>query len=657
MGSRVFQFVLCNETSIVVHRHSHSIKHGSWSTWLPERVFAGTEATISCSFSRAFSGVCLTLNYGAILNRERYLLHIKLERVGGDDVLSAVFAPEGDGTQSPRSNLDRTDSTCPVIFKVHHEIIDCGSGGRFCKTFRIRVQETADGSLYIKGLKECIEELVQRRDDVSKCQVAEGGIEAFQMYESLPDDFTWSWSTSSWLDRLRKSNRSVLIRIVNLSGKHMKLLLGDGGTTLDDGQWVEYPAEDLPHLCCTEFGVRSTGFFGGTGGRCVYNILGESGALNFSWEQPSIGSMVASGVHSKGKYSIAKHFEPFNEATLTYHIYDVVPPTIDLWAAKAISPGVPSKMLDVMTLPVDPRGYHTFDHITLSPLGTNAKTEQNTATVTNVLHLLLRYHEHGCENTSDSVGPRTESISGTEGDETANVGGSIGTDLFLKSPRHFFNSAILGKRRDMPTISANCLLYLDWGIGNERFCKIFQPDERIHLRSSIPGGINSKKLLFQSRMMYFRCDRPEVFRDAAAASSSARDRRARPFLQSLSQTELMDYVLTIFHSLCEGLQPYVTKRMVNKYGPSWIDEVRVPVGHVWRSEDQVRIDIEGMIYIITAYWMELFEDLFDGNSGTLHIIQVSFALFKPILWQTAAIYWANQELHRFDSDYGECACA
>ncbi|GFE53545.1 beta-tubulin cofactor [Babesia ovis] len=642
MGSRVFELRLCNETSIVLHRHSHIIKHGSWTSWLPERVFPGTEITISCVFNRTFNGLRFMLNYGVVLNRVRYLLHIKLERSGGEEVLSQVFVPEGDLERMSHGRTLSADGTCPVIFKVHHDVLDNSAGDRFCKSFRTRVQETSDGSLYIKGLKDCLEELLKRRGEISNRPFATGGLEAFEAYESLPDDFTWTMSTNEWLPRLRKSNRSILIRIVNLCGKHLKLDLSATGTVLEEGQWVEYPSEDIAPYCVSEFGARGAGFFGGTSGRCSYGILGESGTLTFSWEQPSIGSMGASGVDSNGKFCISKHVETLNAATLVFHVYDISHPSIDIWAAKAISPSVPSKMLDLTTLPTDSRWCHVFDRIAKLTPPASKKQDASSHMVVDVLQELLQYHWNGADTNdfSPSHG-RADSIHGSEPEEPTDGGANVGEEFYLKSPRSFFKFAIVNKRRISSRLHEDFLLYLDWGIGNERFCKVFTPDERIHLRGTVPSGIEKKRLLFQCRTMHFRCDRAEIQKeDTHQVAISSRDRKARPFLQELSQNERMEYVLLIFHSLCEGLQPYVTKRMVRKYGSGWLDHVRIPVGHVWHSEDNVRIDVEGMMYLITAYWLDLFDDLCDGDSTTIQTIQ------------TAAIYWANQELYRFDSVYG-----
>lgn len=644
MSSRLFEIRLYNETSIVLHRHSHSLKHGTWRSWLPERIATGSDVAVSCSFSRTFHGICFSIKYGTILNRVRYLLHIQLERRNGEETFSAVFVPENEVENALGGRSVSIDGTCPVIFKVHYELADYDGSDRSMKCFRVRVQETTDGSLYIKGLKECMEQLLIQKGVVSYHNAKVGGLEAYQVYESLPDDFTWSASSSVWLPRLRRSNRSILIRIVNFSGKQLKLILDPSSTFLEEGHWVEYPSEDIPNLCGTAFGVRSTGFFGGTGGKCVYSIMGESGTLTFSWEQPAMGSLTATGTHSMGKYSIAKHVESLNEGTIMFHIYDINPPQIDLWAAKAICPNAPAKSLDLSTLPRNARGEHMFDRIAKASSANLSNMEDVRSTVVDVLPLLLKYHSHGCEWKAEAFNSgRADSPVASEHDDSLHSGCNIGKEFFLKNPRHFFRATIIGKRRDLEKkVSDNHLLYLDWGIGAERFSKVFMPDERIHLCSTVPGGMDNRKLLFDSYLMQFHYDRPEIVIDSADAPTmhhSARERRNRPFLQHIMQDNLMDYVLMIFHALCEGLQPYITKRMSRKYGASWLDKVRIPAGHVWKNEEVVRIDVEGMVYLITAYWLDLFEDLFDGDSDTLHTIQ------------TAAIYWANQEVYRFDINY------
>lgn len=163
--------------------------------------------------------------------------------------------------------------------------------------------------------------------------VSSGAYDPANLPPALPLHFLWNVRNIDWKRRLRKAHRSLLIRIVNLTS-FMFVLDRRGGDrlSLEEGLWVEvrdshtmwmwgdprpyeafkkifgvqlesyialllalisvyramlgcfffrlvlqFPCEEIPPLCCTEFGCQSDGFLLGTGGSCTYLIANQPG--------------------------------------------------------------------------------------------------------------------------------------------------------------------------------------------------------------------------------------------------------------------------------------------------------------------------------------------------------------------------------------------
>lgn len=190
-------------------------------------------------------------------------------------------------------------------------------------------------------------------------------------------------------------------------------------------------------------------------------------------------------------------------------------------------------------------------------------------------------------------------------------------------------------------------------IGNEKFAKLFHPDERIRIHSSIVGGLDDTQLIMSSQLVLKRLETLEskykYIQQSLALDGEtivnnypltleANEDKSVNIRSTITEEELLETVLLCFNSLCHGLQPIIAKEMRAKFGDHWIEVSKLPPRHIWIRDNEKRIDLEGILYIITVYWMEVFESIFDD----IESIQV---------FQTASIYWANQELHHFHSQF------
>eukprot|EP00375_Theileria_parva_P001832 XP_764507.1 hypothetical protein [Theileria parva strain Muguga] len=633
MTTKVYTVNICNKTSFTLHRNSHKLRHGTWITWLPERIVSSSSVSISFSNSRSGHSCRSNLQYGVILEGLLHVLDVKFVKSSENDDFSCTFKPLVKQNEVLSDSNFKIVSNVPTsICKINTQVIDPNKSSFIESSetiYIVNLEETSDGSSYISSLRNKHNSLIStiKQDYEDWNESFFTGPQLVNLYKRISLDFCWDFNSSDWRFQLKKSNVSVHVRIVNLTSKEMKLgsnaLEMFKNCTLDEGVWVEYPNEDIPSLSGTEFGCKSNGFLGGTTGRCVYSILGESGCFTFSWDRPSIGAFVTNCKHSLNKYSVMVHTESSNHSSVIFHIIDMFTIPLKLLTAKAVSPKYTTKYQDNKLSPKYIRSSSTSDRN-----NSNADTTLDELEITPFL--IKNQSSHYNNDVEDSE-----------------VKGKGLTELLIKSPKHFFSS-VNSKNINSPInkVSSDSSIYIEWMIGNEIFCKLFKFDEKIHINSSVISGIpDNKSLVFNSFLL--RLDLTQIFQKQNHVDKSnnlvydSASVQKRPYLKSLKQNEFLEYVVMIFQCVCDAFQPFISKCMLKKFGSNWLKICKLPTCHVWKNHDVLRIDLEGIIYIVTAYWMDIFEQVL---TDTTHLNTI----------QTASIYWANQELHRFDSNYGKC---
>ncbi|AFZ81710.1 hypothetical protein BEWA_011280 [Theileria equi strain WA] len=634
MRNRNYNINIFNETTFTLHRSYQRLKHGKWLTWLPEKISPGTNVTIQFSSNHSIHSYSLYLSYGVVLGNVKYILEIKSSKTSNGYKFVSEFnpceKPEYEKNDNPLTYSDYTTSNNSIC-KVYKEILEVSKSSPIDQTtvctYIVRIQESKEGAKIINDCRDRLRNIVLKNGNPFDGKEIITNYSQYigdQPYDSSLD-FSWEYRTSDWIDILRKSHRSILIRIVNLTSKHMKLILPSNDFTNNpltgEGIWVEYPNEEIPSLCGTSFGCKCNGFFGEISGKCTYTVLGESGTFEFSWEQSSVGSLHLNAAHSSNSYTIVKHVESLNEAVAMIHIMDLSHPPLKILVARALSP-VYVKHIDIKALPRDRMGEVIFD---LKSSKKNISTDSHSDETKNLVitDFLVKYYINSLDPDN-----RKENY-----------------DFLIKSPRTFFDH-IHSKNTNSPInkITSDYFIYLEWIIGHERFYKVYNPNEKMCLDSSMVGGIPDKQVIMNSHLINITFNEAEILTKVKQIESKgilnhnplinlsntslitnefggSNSPKVRPFLRNLSQSELLEVVLMIFNSFCDGFQPFIEKKMVKKFGVDWLKICKIPHGHIWRNDDSVRIDIEGLIYIVTAYWMELFDEIF-GESTILHTIQV-----------------------------------
>ncbi|XP_953497.1 uncharacterized protein TA11155 [Theileria annulata] len=612
MTTKVYTVNICNKTSFTLYRNGHKLRHGTWITWLPEKIVPSSSVSISFSNSRSGHSCRSYLQYGVVLESTLQVLDIKFVKSSENDDFSCTFKLLANQNEVLNDNFKKSSDSPLNLCKIQTQVIDPNKSSFIESSetiYIVNIEETTDGSTYIGFLRNKHNSLVSKikQDYEDWNETFFTGPYLVNLYRRLSLDFCWDFSSSDWRTQLRKSNLSVYIRIVNLTSKEMKLgsnaLEMFKNCVLDEGVWVEYPNEDIPSLSGTEFGCKSNGFLGGTSGRCVYSILGESGCFTFSWDRPSIGAFVANCKHSLNKYSVMVHTESSNHSSVIFHIIDMFTIPLKILTAKAVSPKFTTRYQDNKLSPKYIKSLSTDDD--------SNSSFDNTLDELVITPFLVKHQFSNYTNDSDDTDVKDKDF----------------TELLIKSPKHFFSS-VNSKNINSPInkVSSDSSIYIEWMIGNEIFCKLFKFDEKIHLNSSVISAIpDNKHLVFNSFLL--RLDLSQIFPKQNHIDKSnnyvydTTNVPNRPYLKTLKQNEFLDYVVMIFHCVCDAFQPYINKCMTKKFGPNWLKICKLPTCHVWKNHDVFRIDLEGIIYIVTAYWMDIFEQVLTETTH-LNTIQV-----------------------------------
>eukprot|EP00921_Rhytidocystis_pertsovi_P002765 GHVQ01004698.1.p1 GENE.GHVQ01004698.1~~GHVQ01004698.1.p1 ORF type:complete len:720 (+),score=114.15 GHVQ01004698.1:340-2499(+) len=410
--------------------------------------------------------------------------------------------------------------------------------------------------------------------------------------------------------------------------------------------------------------------------------MGEKGVFHFSWDQPGMGSLKCHGKHSAGRYTVFRHIENLNEGAVYFHLMDAkYPPVLQIVAARAI--------------PYQLASMESSQRITAAQMENQgfAVTE---AFVSYAAGLTGEETMHGDHNSSfpagakrsdnekSSVGknskPSAECRGAPAGREQPMVqrvrewGDGERVELKVVSPRAFFCSIqssqyVIGPR----SIASHCYLYLEYRISCEKFRNVWGPDEQLWLHAGVVGGLDKPEIAMAGTLLPIRNivplsliegplkeEEPEQTDSGVTGQDGEAKRPVRREVQltdddsdtddvwaGLGETstkkekeeaardQLMDLVMEAFKWLCTGVQPVVTKIMTHKFGRDWLQQSTLPPGHTWRDRLDLHIDLEGLLHVMTVYWNESFEATI-GDSQLLHALQ------------EVAIYWANQELSKFD---------
>ncbi|EPR63077.1 hypothetical protein TGPRC2_255880 [Toxoplasma gondii TgCatPRC2] len=542
-----------NNTSVVWYRHLHSVHHGCWLQPPLESIFPNQTMVCLAECTRSFGSFSGKIQYAVVLNDVEYIVSSEFEvPILGDNRHVSVMG----------CNADPRIKKMPDPMKLF-ELSYTADTFVYSK-FLVTVKETAEGSVFLQKCREELEQALKEFYQVSP----QGLADPLDLPSRIPMHFVWNVKNVDWKKRLRKSHRSMLIRIVNLT-THLLVLdhRREEKERLEEGVWLEFPSEQIPPLCLTEFGCHSDGFLFGTGGSCTYLIPGRPGQFVFFWDQPGMGGCRSLGVHTGKAFRVFKHTENLNEGTIVFHVIDPShPPCVQIVQARSLHP---QRLASFQSSSFRTSESRSGSSAQLLPSSASARREflrDSTDLTTSLVAYLRRsalessgiisgnfpstVSSHFGRSPSSSVstsapsvvgsdeplgsrvgaGPSGSSVSGAaagsgthalgtspqplaggrlgrdsglDGDEGTKWGGSV--EISLVSPRAFF-CALQSTKTLRGASQPNSLLYIQWRIGSELFERVFGPDERVFLHGGLVGGLerNQTDLILRAEPVNLR---------------------------------------------------------------------------------------------------------------------------------------------------------
>ncbi|SOS80743.1 conserved Plasmodium protein, unknown function [Plasmodium sp. gorilla clade G1] len=210
---------------------------------------------------------------------------------------------------------------------------------------------------------------------------------------------------------------------------------------------------------------------------------------------------------------------------------------------------------------------------------------------------------------------------------------NIFTNINITCGRDFF--CYMHGNNYSNNIPINSYLYISWNIGNVIYRNLYNSSENII--------INAHSLLSSHNI------NDDVILKLNIDENNRRLYPSNLIHSLLMNTEsniyinneyvILDIILSIFHIISTNLSPIIEKILDAEYGTRWIMDSKIPKSNIWeKSKGKNELDIEGIIHIITTFWI----DIFEKRIKNLEIIQNL---------QKASIFWSNQEIDQFDQDF------
>ncbi|OEH79073.1 hypothetical protein cyc_05936 [Cyclospora cayetanensis] len=591
-STRGSEFHFVNLTSVTFYRHLHILHHGNWRRQPLEAIQPRQEMVCLSEATRSLGTFSGKIQYAVILSGIEYIIcsEFEIPVLGENKHVSAM----GCNVDSRAQGLPEAKSLFELTYSADLTV--------FSK-FVVNVRETPEGSAFIKQCREELHLALESLRSSSAPILPDPAV----LPPSLPSHFLWNVRNIDWKRRLRKAHRSLLIRIVNLTSFPLVLdRRGGDRVTLEEGLWIEFPSEEIPPLCCSEFGCQSDGFLLGTGGSCTYLVANQQGHLLFVWDQPGMGGCRSLGVHSSRSLRVFRHSENLNEGTLVFHLEE----------ARALPPQSWGPSLT-------PHRGSVEGCLSISEAAEAARFGADVLPV--LLPYLEQLEQKGQRPLSHQQIMRGSARLNRRRTSTVGKGG----EACVNGDR-----ALQGFKSYRSLCLPNSWLLLGWRIGCERYFKVWGPDEKIALKGWQVAGLEAREAgeaVMKAQVLNLRRAPPELKTDWLVASSSSTTVMHPPLITDPSggSAALLEGLVEGFRICASALQPEVDKCMRKLFGPDWLQKSKLPSQHVWPggaidSEAEL-IDLEGLLHLMTAYWNEVFEQRV-GDPQLLHQLQARIIL-------------------------------
>ncbi|SBT79515.1 conserved Plasmodium protein, unknown function [Plasmodium malariae] len=207
------------------------------------------------------------------------------------------------------------------------------------------------------------------------------------------------------------------------------------------------------------------------------------------------------------------------------------------------------------------------------------------------------------------------------------------TNINITAARNFF--CYMHGNNYSNNIPINSYLYISWNIGNIIYRNLYNSSENIIINAH---SLLSSHNINDDVILKLKIDENNRrIYPSNLIHSLLMNMQSDIYINN--EYVILDIILNIFHMLCTHLTPIIEKILDLEYGNRWLVDSKIPKSNIWeKSKGKNELDIEGIIHIITTFWMDVFEKKIKN-------IEILDNL------QKASIFWANQEIDQFDQDF------
>ncbi|VWU53063.1 conserved protein, unknown function, partial [Hepatocystis sp. ex Piliocolobus tephrosceles] len=210
---------------------------------------------------------------------------------------------------------------------------------------------------------------------------------------------------------------------------------------------------------------------------------------------------------------------------------------------------------------------------------------------------------------------------------------NIFTNINVTAVRDFF--CYMHGNNYSNNISINSYLYISWNIGNIIYQNLYSSSENITINAH---SLISSNNINDDVILKLKIDENNKrIYPSNLIHSLLMNIKSNIYINN--EYIVLDIILNVFHMLSTHLTPIIESILEIEYGKRWIVDSKIPKSNIWEKEKgKNELDVEGIIHIITTFWMDVFEKKIK-NIDIINILQ------------KASIFWANQEIYHFDQEF------
>lgn len=186
-------------------------------------------------------------------------------------------------------------------------------------------------------------------------------------------------------------------------------------------------------------------------------------------------------------------------------------------------------------------------------------------------------------------------------------------------------------------IPINSYLYISWNIGNIIYRNLYDSSEHIIINAH---SLLSSQNINDDVILKLKIDENnKKLYPSDLIHNLLLNTQSNIYINN--ECVILDIILNVFHILSNTLSPIMKKILESEYGSKWAIDSKIPKCNIWEKTKGVsEIDIEGIIHLITTFWI----DVFEKKIKDLQVIENL---------QKASIFWSNQEIVQFDQEFVE----